>query len=90
MFLQITHSAVNNCAYCAGEFGSVAHQATVYGVDDLRRRRYEDDGAGWDGVNLDDDDANENWIIRDQNEWITGGRDQNRLIRATAQDNVHE
>ena len=70
MFLQITHSAVNDCAYCAGVFGSVAHQATVYCIDDFRRRRDEDDRAGWDGVNLDSDDGDENRVIRDGNKCI--------------------
>ena len=65
MFLHITHSAVNNCAYCAGVFGSIAHQATVYCVNDFRRRRDEYDGAGGDGVNLDGDEENENGVIRD-------------------------
>ena len=90
MFLQVTHAAVNNCAYCARVFGSVAHQATVYCVDDFWRRRYEDDGAGWDGVNLDGDNGNENRVIKDRNERIVRAREQNRLIRATGRDNVHE
>ena len=70
MFLQITHSAVNNCAYCAGVLGSIAHQATVYRVDDFRRRRDEYDGAGWDGVNLDGGDGNENGVVRDRKKLI--------------------
>lgn len=63
MFLQITHSAINNRAYCAGVLSSIAHQATVYCVDDFRGRRDEYDGAGGDGVDLTGGDGNEKGVI---------------------------
>lgn len=45
MFLQVTYPAVDYCAYGAGVFGSIAHEATVNGIDDSWRCGDEKNGA---------------------------------------------
>lgn len=55
MLLQVAHAAVNDGTDSAEIFGSVAHQAAIDCVDGFGRGGDEDDGAGGNGVDLEDE-----------------------------------
>lgn len=52
MFLQVADAAVDDCADGGGVFGAGGHEAAVDGVDGVGGGGDEEDGVGWDGIDL--------------------------------------
>lgn len=52
MFLQVADAAVDDCAGGGGVLGAGGHEAAVDGVDGVGGGGDEEDGVGWDGVDV--------------------------------------
>ena len=52
MFLQVADAAVDDCADGGGVLGAGGHEAAVDGVDGVGGGGDEEDGVGWDCIDL--------------------------------------